>query len=728
MRVRASSGRLPKRVAWVAALVLVLACVLTVALTGCNGSSPSAEGAGSGDEAAYALVRPGKLTVVSDLANPPFDYYDSANVPAGFEVELMQAVAQKMGLECEYLPAQKFDSIIPMIKQGGRADVGASNFTITDERLKEIDFTDAYIDSNQGIVTSSDIADTVASDYGSVLNVPGVSVAVQSGTTGESWAQENLPAASIKSLDDPVTALTGVQSGQFTAAIADLPVMQYEVKNSFSSLKVALQVPTGEQYGIVVSKDNPNLTAAVNEALEACTSDGTIDALEAKWFGNADASQITATAAMAGAAVDSSGTGSVAVSKATARPNESGGSGVIGGEGTRLTWEGTVHVDSGVSSVTLTLPDKASFDGSSTRITVLEGLKRQGVDGSASANGNTLTVSFAKPVANGSLLRLEVTNMSFPDAGGSYVVTGSYTTGEGQTASLMDSSPIAVIANTPLQRVVNWLDGQAWVGAWNSVPFLNMFFKPQLLVTSFASLFPGWLLCLFIVVLAYPLAIVLGLAFSLMKISQHRLLRAIASVYINVLRGTPLFLQIYIAFFGLPMLGVNIDNTMLAIAVVAINSSSYQAEIYRAGIQSIPQGQYEAASSLGMTRLMTMVWIILPQTVRRVIPTVTSDFITSYKDTSLFSSVGVMELMMYSKNLTTTTGNITPYIAAAVFYLIVTLPLIKVVNIVERRLSNAEQGLGARPKVGGAPLPEETPTKGDESLTTHGGVGDADAD
>ena len=726
MRVRASSGRLPRRVAWIA--TLALACVLTLALAGCLGPSPSAEGPDLGGEAGYALVKPGKLTVVSDLANPPFDYYDSENVPAGFEVELMQAVAQKMGLECEYLPAQKFDSIIPMIKQGGRADVGASNFTITDERLKEIDFTDAYIDSNQGIVTSSDIAQAVASDYDSMLNAPGVSVAVQSGTTGESWAQENLPAASIKSLDDPVTALTGVQSGQFTAAIADLPVMQYEVKNSFSSLALALQVPTGEQYGIVVSKDNPKLTAAVNEALEACTSDGTIDALKAKWFGDADASQIMATAAVAGAAVDSSGTGSVAVSKATARPNESGGSGVIGGEGTRLTWEGTVHVDSGVSSVTLTLPDKASFDGSSTRITVLDGLRRQSVDGSASTSGNTLTVSFARPVANGSLLRLEVTNMSFPDAGGSYVVTGSYTTGEGQTAPLMDSSPIAVIANTPLQRVVNWLDGQAWVRAWNSVAFLNMFFKPQLLVTSFASLFPGWLLCLLIVVLAYPFAIILGLAFSLMRISQHRLLRAIASVYINVLRGTPLFLQIYIAFFGLPMLGINIDNTMLAIAVVAINSSSYQAEIYRAGIQSIPQGQYEAASSLGMTRLMTMVWIILPQTVRRVIPTVTSDFITSYKDTSLFSSVGVMELMMYSKNLTTTTGNITPYIAAAVFYLIVTLPLIKVVGIVERRLSNAEQGLDTRPRADDASLPEEAPTRGDESLPTHGGVGDADAD
>ena len=97
-----------------------------------------------------------------------------------------------------------------------------------------------------------------------------------------------------------------------------------------------------------------------------------------------------------------------------------------------------------------------------------------------------------------------------------------------------------------------WLDGQAWVSAWNSVPFLNMFFKPQLLVTSFVSLFGGWLLCLLIVVVAYPFAIVLGLLFAMMRISKFRVVRGIASVYINILRGTPLFLQIYIMFFGLP--------------------------------------------------------------------------------------------------------------------------------------------------------------------------------
>ena len=383
--------------------------------------------------------------------------------------------------------------------------------------------------------------------------------------------------------------------------------------------------------------------------------------------------------------------------KATAKPNEDGGSGVIGGMNTRLTWEGTVDDGEGVDAVTLELPEGATFDGSSTRITVLEGLNRVKIDGQAQPDGKKITVAFAEPIPAGSLLRLEVTDMQFPSEGGDYAVEGSYEA-DGATKELAPSSPIAVIANTPLQSIVNWLDEQPWVEAWNSNQFLGMFFKPQLLVTSFSSLFPGWVLCLGIIVACYPFAIVLGLIFALLKISKHRLLRAIAIVYINILRGTPLFLQIYIMFFGLPMVGINIDNTLLGIIVMAVNSSAYLAEIFRAGIQSIPAGQYEAASSLGMSHAQTMFSIILPQTIRRVIPTVTSDFITAFKDTSLLSSVGVMELMMFSKNLTTVSGNITPYVAAGIFYLIVTLPLIKVVGVIEERIARSERGEGPRPK------------------------------
>lgn len=390
----------------------------------------------------------------------------------------------------------------------------------------------------------------------------------------------------------------------------------------------------------------------------------------------------------------------LSTNKATARPNEDGGSGVIGGLDTRLTWEGTVDEGEGVTAITLRLPEGGSFDGCTTTVTVLDGLTRISVEAEATPVSERLVIAFAEPIEAGSLVRIEATNMRFPSEGGAYAVAGTYTTEGGDTAGLAESKPITIISNTPLQAIVAGLDENPLVKAWNANPFLGMFFKPQLLVTALFSLVPGWLLCLLIVVVSYPFAIALGLVFAFMKISRHKALRAIAIVYINVLRGTPLFLQIYIMFFGLPMMNVNIDNNVLGVVVIAVNASAYLAEIFRAGIQSIPQGQYEAASSLGMSYFQTMFSIILPQTIRRVIPTVTSDFITSYKDTSLLSSVGVMELMMFSKNLTSVSGNMTPYVAAALFYLVVTLPLIKAVTIIENRMANAERGGGIRPAKG----------------------------
>ena len=384
--------------------------------------------------------------------------------------------------------------------------------------------------------------------------------------------------------------------------------------------------------------------------------------------------------------------------KATARPNEDGGKNVIGGIETRLTWEGTVESGEQVDSVTLVLPETGSFENTTTKVTVLDGLDRTRIEGEAKVEKNNITIKLSEPAQEGYKLRLEIEGVKLPPEGGDVVVNGAYTLDGGAGKTLEPSKPIATIGNTWLQQVVSWLDAQPWVQAWNSNQFLGMFLKPQLVVTSLFSLFPGWLLCLLIVIVAYPFAILLGLVFALMKLSKFRILRAIAVVYINVLRGTPLFLQIYIMFFGLPMMNINIDNTILGIIVMAINSSAYLAEIFRAGIESIPDGQYEAAASLGMGRLMTMVHIILPQTVRRVIPTVTSDFIMAYKDTSLLSSVGVMELMMFAKNLTSVSGNMTPYVTAAIFYLIVTLPLIKVVGIVEKRIARSEKGGGPRPK------------------------------
>ena len=183
-----------------------------------------------------------------------------------------------------------------------------------------------------------------------------------------------------------------------------------------------------------------------------------------------------------------------------------------------------------------------------------------------------------------------------------------------------------------------------------------------------------------------------------MRMARFRILRGIASLYVNVVRGTPLFLQIYIAFFGLPLAGIQIPSFPLGVIVLAMNSSAYLCEIFRAGIQSISKGQFEAARSLGMNGAQTMLFVIIPQTVRRVIPTMTSEFILLYKDTSMLAAVGVMEVVMYAKTIVASTGSITPYIVAACFYLVITLPLAKLVGMLEAKLAGNDNGTSGNRK------------------------------
>lgn len=655
--------------------LLIAALLAFVALaSGCTASGD--------DGASYTLVEDGKLTVASDLATPPFEYTESDGTPQGFTVELMGMIAEEMGLELNYLPAQQFDTIIPMTRQGVTTDVGACNITITDERLQEVDFADPYMDSNQGVATVTGGGyDTVDS-----LNAAGVRIAVQAGTTSEQWAIEHLPNAETVTFSDWTAAFTAVMSGQCEGVVCDLPVEQWMVSNSFTGMQIIEEIPTGEQFGIAVSKDNPGLTEAIDEALADIRADGRYDALYEEWFGVAPSSD----AGGAGQGGDGSASadtgGSLAVTSASAKSNEDGGTSVLGGIATRLTWEATTGATEQVSSIRLTLPEGGSFQDSQATVVAVEGLTRTELDVETSIVDSSLLIGFSEPVPGGTQLSVEVEGVVFPSAAGAYTVTGTYTTSDGAELDLPESPTIAVSESTFVQAAVQWLDGQPWVDAWNANPFLGMFLRPQYIVTSLASLFQGWGAALLVTAIGFPLAVPIALLFAFMKISRRRYLRGIAVTYINLLRGTPLFLQIYIAFFGFPMLGFNPPTIPLGIGVLAINCSAYLAEIFRAGIESIPKGQYEAARSLGMTWGQTMALIILPQTVRRVIPTMTSEFVMLYKDTSLLSSVGVMELMMFSRNLTTTTGNITPYIVAALYYLVVTVPLIHVVTKVEKRM------------------------------------------
>ena len=189
-------------------------------------------------------------------------------------------------------------------------------------------------------------------------------------------------------------------------------------------------------------------------------------------------------------------------------------------------------------------------------------------------------------------------------------------------------------------------------------------------------------------VTAMPLAIVLGIIIALTRLYGPRALAIPASIYVEVIRGTPLMLQLFFIFFLLPSIGVNISALPAAIMGLAINYSAYEAEIYRAGLQAVPIGQMEAALTLGMTRSMALRRIVLPQAVRMVMPPVTNDFIALFKDTSVCSVITVVELAKrYNIAVMNNPSDILPLAAVtALLYLGMSYPLSLLSTRMERRL------------------------------------------
>lgn len=259
---------------------IVGALAASLALFGCSSGGDQAkqdDAGNAGTEAGYALVNDGKLTVAASLDFPPFENLNGDKAE-GFEVELMHAIAEEMGLECEYLPSTKFDTIVPLIQTGGKADVGVSGITINDERLEQVDFTDPIVDVNQGITVLKESGIT------DVDQLEGKKVGAQTGTTGYEWAAENIKNVEMVGFDEMTAVYAALQSGNIDAIAVDLPVTNYYVKTAYTDCQVIGEIPTGEQYGIAVSKDNPELTKALNKALKAVRDSGKYDELAAKWL------------------------------------------------------------------------------------------------------------------------------------------------------------------------------------------------------------------------------------------------------------------------------------------------------------------------------------------------------------------------------------------------------------------------------------------------------------
>jgi glutamine transport system permease protein len=192
--------------------------------------------------------------------------------------------------------------------------------------------------------------------------------------------------------------------------------------------------------------------------------------------------------------------------------------------------------------------------------------------------------------------------------------------------------------------------------------------------------------------------IVIGLILGVLTLSERRSVRAPARIYINFFRGTPLIWQLLTGYFLLLFgFGLRMSAFTVAVIVFALNTGAYAAEVFRAGIQSIERGQFEAARSLGMSYVQAMRYAILPQAVRRVIPPLMNEFVILIKDTALVIVLGLVEsqydIFTTAREGQAATFNATFFTVAAIAYLVVTLPLIRLVNAVEKRLRSGLVGI-----------------------------------
>ena len=190
---------------------------------------------------------------------------------------------------------------------------------------------------------------------------------------------------------------------------------------------------------------------------------------------------------------------------------------------------------------------------------------------------------------------------------------------------------------------------------------------------------------------------IVGLFICLMKMSRIKILKWLSTAYVEILRGTPLFVQVYIVYFGLAQFGIDFPDIgpipgkfLAGTFALSINSSAYVAEIFRSGIQAVDKGQMEASRSLGLDYASTMRYVIVPQAVKNILPALANEFITLVKESAILSVIGVQDLMFKSiavKNQTYIAFE--PFIVAAAMYFVMTFTLSKLVGLLEKKLAQS---------------------------------------
>ncbi len=273
----------------IAGVCLALAFCFGAALVGCGeettvtedteATEPAqTEPSTETDKSGYNLIEDGTLTVISEAADDWMQYEEDGEL-AGFPVDMVHEIADRLGLNCTYLDAVAFDKLLDDIEAGDVADIAVSSISITDEREQQVDFTDPYEEVSKVIIVPQD------SDLTSAEDLTGRPIGAQKGTTDEDWVKENYPDSDCVPYDSIVDGLESLSAGEIDAFVYEFAGESTDVfEENHTDYKVIDEVSDTDKYAIAVNKDNSALTEAINGVLADMESDGTMQKLKDKWI------------------------------------------------------------------------------------------------------------------------------------------------------------------------------------------------------------------------------------------------------------------------------------------------------------------------------------------------------------------------------------------------------------------------------------------------------------
>ncbi|MBZ5758936.1 MULTISPECIES: amino acid ABC transporter permease [Rhizobium] len=214
---------------------------------------------------------------------------------------------------------------------------------------------------------------------------------------------------------------------------------------------------------------------------------------------------------------------------------------------------------------------------------------------------------------------------------------------------------------------------------------VETFFNYDVLMSSIPALLRGLWNTILLGMMSILIGVPFGLVISLVRLYAPKPFRLLAVGYIDILRATPVLVVLILIYYALPFLGIRLTSWASAVIAFSIVMAAYSAEVFRSGIESVARGQFEAASALGLPFIVTLYKVVLPQAIRIVIPPMTSNCVSMFKDTSLASTVALPELLKEAQDAQALYANPSPLIGAALVYIILLWPMVRLVSMLEKR-------------------------------------------